>query len=296
MSPSPRVLYYHVIARQLPLVYSRGITPQHLEAQIAWLKRLGYHFVPLSQAITNPQPKSICLTTDDGFACNHADLLPLMRKYKLQPTLFLLGKCIDNLALAWNHKLIALRKSVALPVLNQHLKQLIPGANMDSLFRAIRMSDIEPITDDLWALCMPYNQEEFLQREKPFLSASQLQELVDCGAELALHSYSHPDFTRLSRQEASSELKLNIAALEQLKLPYHRLFAYPYGLCMDQSDEAKLMEDLSLQATFGIRYTSRDNLAPHTRWQRQNMEASPVPNILEFFLKPLARTFLAPKR
>jgi|GEM_PF-3982192 len=80
MNPSVRILYYHVIADRPSLLFSHGISPRRFERQIVCLKRLGYRFVALSQALSQPQPKTICLSLDDGFACNNASLLPLLDK------------------------------------------------------------------------------------------------------------------------------------------------------------------------------------------------------------------------
>ncbi len=287
-----RIFYYHVIADSQPDIYPNGISPARFVNQITWLKRLGWQFISLSRALNSANGdsvKRICITLDDGFAINYPILMQLMQKHGIQPTLFLIGKCLDNKALAWNHKLILLRRYVNPQKLDQQIGKMLPGADQSKLFAKITMQEKDQLTDRLWLELLPWTQAEYLARNKPFLSTEQLQNLLESGAELALHSQTHPDFSRLDHQTAYSEIQANLQAMENLKLPFQRILAYPYGRCADKAVESFLHKELQIAKFLGTRYVLGDNSATVTRWQRQNLEQAAGHNLTEFFAKPQLR-------
>lgn len=292
ISKCNRVLYYHVIADKLPDIYPQGISINRFEKQLCWLKTLGYTFTPLSESVQNahhPYTRNVSISIDDGFASVWENLLPLMRKHGLKPTLFLVGKCVDNQALAWNHKLILIKAHVPEHTIDYILSDIHPGVSHSNLFNALSMQEKEAITDTLWQSCMPYTQNEYLHRFQPFLSTKQLTELLESGAEIGLHSFSHPDFSRLSLEEANTEISLCCQTLDSLGLPYQRLFAYPYGRIMNKENNQALIAQNMLLATFGTTYKASDNKAVHTCWQRTGMERETLDNWVEFALKPYFR-------
>lgn len=287
-----RVLYYHVIANELPEIYPAGIKVQRFELQMLWLKKLGFGFLPLSQALSAleaPEKNCFCLSLDDGFASSYPALLEMAVKFNLRPTLFLIGKCLDNQALAWNHKLIILKNRIPQARLEGLISELLSGTELVNLFKNMPMNRKDEICDTLWTALMPMPEAEYLQQNKPFLSREQLDDLLSCGIELASHSYSHPNFSRLNLAEAKDEVLASFTAFTGKGLPYQKILAYPYGLACDASTEASLISQSGLKATLGTLYSHGDNIAPNTRWQRQCMEASPLANLLEFGLRPMVR-------
>ena len=53
--------------------------------------------------------------------------------------------------------------------------------------------------------------------------------------ELGNHSWSHPDFTKLSEEEMGKEIKMTEDLLSQLTGRHSRLFRHPYGLYNEQT-------------------------------------------------------------
>lgn len=288
-----RILYYHVVSKPFPEIYPLGISLKRFNKQLSLLKRLGYTFVPLSQVTDNAahiKGKTVSITLDDGFACNFSSLKLLCNKFGLKPTLFLIGKCMDNNALAWNHQFLLIKNRIPKQKLDGLIADIIPGASTETLFSRIKMHRKDELMDKLWSAVMPFSQAEYLAREKPFLTTAQLLELVDCGIEISSHSYSHPDFSRLSPEQAIEELTASFAEFDSRNLPYLRTLSYPYGIPCSASTEAKLVKQMNLSATFAARYTLGDNTGSQIRYKRQLMEASPMDNLLEFGLKPSLRS------
>ena len=90
----PRVLMYHMISPHRPGAKFNGlrVTPERFEAQLAWLKREGWHLFTISelweQWDTLPA-KSVAITFDDGYADNLHNALPLLAKYDASATIYM---------------------------------------------------------------------------------------------------------------------------------------------------------------------------------------------------------------
>jgi peptidoglycan/xylan/chitin deacetylase (PgdA/CDA1 family) len=288
-----RILYYHVVSEPFPEIYPLGISLKRFENQLSMLKRLGYTFMPLSLVTDSAKltkGKTVSITLDDGFACNFSSLKQLCDKYRLKPTLFMIGKCIDNNALAWNHQLLIIKNRIAKQKLDGLIADIMPGASTMTFFSRMKMHRKEELMDKLWSAVMPFSQAEYIANEKPFLTTAQLLELVDCGIEISSHSFSHPDFSRLSPEQTIDELTASFAEFDSRNIPYLRTLSYPYGIPCSASTEAKLVKQMNLSATFAARYTLEDNTGSQIRYKRQLMEGSPIDNLLEFGIKPILRS------
>ena len=90
----PRVLMYHMVSPHRPGAKFNGlrVTPEHFEAQLAWLQREGWQFFTVGELWerwdTLP-PKSVAITFDDGYADNLHNALPLLEKYDARATIYM---------------------------------------------------------------------------------------------------------------------------------------------------------------------------------------------------------------
>ena len=78
-----------------------SVTPENFEAQLAYLKEVGYTTISLQDlayhlAGLQPLPaKPVILTFDDGYADNYANAFPLLQKYGFTASFFLVTQPID---------------------------------------------------------------------------------------------------------------------------------------------------------------------------------------------------------
>lgn len=94
------ILMYHYI-RELPpnttdkLGYGLSIAPRLFEEELAYLAGAGYHSVSMDELVSHMTkgtplpPKPVVLTFDDGYADFYTTAWPLLKKYKLGATAYL---------------------------------------------------------------------------------------------------------------------------------------------------------------------------------------------------------------
>jgi peptidoglycan/xylan/chitin deacetylase (PgdA/CDA1 family) len=297
---SHRVLYWHNVYTIEPGLYKDGVTALEFETQIIALKKAGFRFISLAEALNRARSKAkaeqtVSITTDDGFACNHNTILPILKRHGLPISIFLIGKCLDNRALAWNHKLLIVRARADAASLDKAINslasqyQLSLSKNTAASLFSVPMRLKDAFADKLWELFCEESQAEYLAKHKPFLSSEQLTELIEYGAEIGTHSHSHPDFERLTYPEMLKEIERSCSALQEhtgSPIPY---FAYPYGRYNSAAISSKLCRDTSLDLCLGGRYSLKDNRGDSRLWQRQKMEQDISKVNQEILLKPYLR-------
>lgn len=296
------VLYYHRVGESGAEFYPEGMKREELLLAVQGFQKLGFRFCSLSEAYQkagSDRELSISLTSDDGLASNHEIVLPIAKKLGIPLTLFVIGKCLDNQALAWNHKLIQIRRHSTEIELQSELEKLsssfqisAEGSLRQKLF-SVADSQKDELSDLLWEIFCPETQNEFLQRTQPFLSAGQMRDLQDNGAEFALHSYSHADFSRLSYPQMLAELDQNQAQLADYIRQPAPFFAFPYGRECKGDLIPKLCRDAKLKAALGLRFLICGNRRQDALWQRIPLEKTKVLSLEQLLLRPLARLLKA---
>ena len=103
------ILLYH---RFGPAASDSMTTPTpFFESHLRYFSDNGYIVIPLKHLVDYhlgrgalPPPRSVVITVDDGHQSVYTDMLPLLKKYRVQATLFLYPSAISNAsyALTWN--------------------------------------------------------------------------------------------------------------------------------------------------------------------------------------------------
>ena len=98
------VLAYHKIDFPTPDVKIRGAftAPRKFERQIAYLKKKGFEFYTASEIIkfylANGEfpPRAVALTFDDGWKDNYTNAFPVLKKYGVKATIFVIPAVIGQ--------------------------------------------------------------------------------------------------------------------------------------------------------------------------------------------------------
>jgi peptidoglycan/xylan/chitin deacetylase (PgdA/CDA1 family) len=94
------ILMYHSISDNKES--SLSVTPETFSRQMAFLKRKGYSVVSLSELARNITlgktflPKTVVITFDDGYKDNFTEAFPVLEKYGMTATFFLVTGYVGN--------------------------------------------------------------------------------------------------------------------------------------------------------------------------------------------------------
>jgi len=97
------IVYYHRVGR--PPIHARYrsmfVSPKLLRFHILCLKRLGYQFTTVSDAMRQPDKNWACLTFDDGYSDNLELGLPVLQKENVPATIYIVSEGINKKQHIW---------------------------------------------------------------------------------------------------------------------------------------------------------------------------------------------------
>jgi len=277
-SSSLRIVYYHMISESNPkyYFYNKSIKPSSFKEHLFFLKK---HFDIISfqemiYLLENNKSfnKKLLITTDDGFYENFKYILPITDELKLKFTSFLITSCIDNSNLMWRNKLIYIynnntKKDIynsIQPIIKKYeLKKLNNNDNiLNWSWKNISMKNKELIVNDIWENLIDESVDSILNRKKPYLNKNQIKEILNNGNYIGSHSHTHPDFSRLTLNEAINEISISndilIKKFNLTNIP----FSFPFGKKkkIDGLSDLFFLNRNYLNNTNSINYYGRDNL------------------------------------
>lgn len=105
------IIMYHSVSPQANKETMLAITPQTFERQMYFLKKHRYHVVPLESLVAlirqkeKIPPKTVAITFDDGYKDNFLYAFPVLKKYNLPATIFIIVNEVgraENDRLSWD--------------------------------------------------------------------------------------------------------------------------------------------------------------------------------------------------
>lgn len=256
-----RILMYHSVDHQTALLPSAlNVKPRTFKQHMAYLHEK-YRVLPLSAMLSISRqgkpfpPHSVVLTFDDGLANNAKYAAPVLKKYGLHASFFVVGQCLQQKRL-WLHRWYALQHAVAPERVLATLSQLC--------HRTIRT--VRHGTQIVKYTYTPAQREKIMERlerefsvrqtsapasrsrTRDYLTPRDVAKLRKQGHEIGYHTYSHTPLAGLSRQDIAMELVQSKKRAERLigPLPY---FAYPFG---EKRSLGKMQNLLSKQYTCAL--------------------------------------------
>ena len=292
-----RVLYFHHVGDEPHVYGSEYIQAQRFRTLLKSMQDAGLRFISLKEAVQakNPPKGTLRLCSDDGLVSNYEEAFPILQELKISLTLFVLGKCIDNRALAWNHALAFARRNATeeflqdiMPVISDHF-DIKEGASWAQSMFGVSQQHKDVLISWLWEYLPFPSHEEILSLFPPFLSVKQLKQMHEMGVDIALHSHSHPDFSRLNYAQIKAEVLANIDALEAHDITWQPWLAFPYGKACSQRQMQRLQKECGIRKFLGIRSRWQDNKSDALLWQRSSLEVANFDIWKDLYLKPVYR-------
>ncbi|MCD1115868.1 polysaccharide deacetylase family protein [Chryseobacterium turcicum] len=82
-------------------------------------------------------------------------------------------------------------------------------------------------------------QNNINENERIYMNFDEIKSLDSNLVEIALHSHSHKNFAQMSLEESEEDLLKNIRILEEQKINFTKVLAYPYGKFPKEKERKK---------------------------------------------------------
>jgi peptidoglycan/xylan/chitin deacetylase (PgdA/CDA1 family) len=244
------ILCYHSVGFGGVPVYSQ-LHPKKFEAQMRYLKQ-HYRIIPMRQLCrelreAHDVPPTLAITFDDGYRDVYNHAFPVLRKYSIPATVYLIGRCMETGEAPWYDRIfLALQtaRDSTLEVDLEYPRRFELASSFDRLAAAWEIvcflkSIPEPRRR---AMCvemehrLPVPEVELAER---MLNWKHVCEMHRGGVEFGAHTMTHPAVSRLQSSDFSEELARSKLLLEKgLGAPIED-FAYPFGKLEDMSEAAE---------------------------------------------------------
>lgn len=248
--PELAILAYHRVlpladARDLP--FPEMVMPRDLfEAQMAHLSRR-YRLLDLVEAVHRLQAgelpeRAVAVTFDDGYRDNYDYAWPILKKYGVPATFFVVTGAVDGQVKLWweavaeQVRTLARRKEglcrpMPLP-LRAHLVSLGDGAPpalvarriVDELNRLSRPARLQALCD----LAAAAGGNATMPADL-LLSWQEVRALQQSGMGIGTHTVTHAFLDELTEEEAEAEIGGSASRLEEELGTAPRVLAYPRG-------------------------------------------------------------------
>lgn len=237
-----------------------GIRQDRFDAHIRYLAR-HWRVVPLEDmvaALRNtqaPPPRTVALTFDDGFVDGHTLAYPVLRRYGVPATFFLIAGAVDQGRLPWPERVADLIRRtgaafVAAPSLADGAFPLgTERQRLDSLRRILVLLKRAPTPTRELALEQLERDLQVPPDEGEMLTWDQVREMARGGMRFGAHTITHPILPMTGPGEVKREVWESKVRIEEETDQPVRFFAYPNG---DHSPETvEIVRQAGVEAAFG---------------------------------------------
>jgi peptidoglycan/xylan/chitin deacetylase (PgdA/CDA1 family) len=234
------ILCYHRVGTEGVPLFSR-LEPSVFAVQMRFLKQY-YRLVPLSQLCSELQEArhvkpTLAITFDDGYRDLYTHAYPVLQKYQIPATIYLIGNSMRTGEAPWYDRIFAALSAVGGPAIEIALGARRRFALSSSSTRAAAAWEIvcylRSIADAerrVW--CAEFERQVQVpekELQNRMLSWEQVREMKCGGVCFGAHTMSHPSVSRLAPSELEEELGQSKRVLEEGLESTIDDFAYPFG-------------------------------------------------------------------
>ena len=239
-APKFLILCYHRVGiGGLPL-YSE-LAPELFEAQMLFL-RGHYPIVSLSQVYQGLLEKSsvgpaVAVTFDDGYRGVYEHAFPVLRKYQIPATVFLIADSLETGQVAWYDRVFLALQTLPPGNFEIHLGQLRTfqlSSRQSRLCAALEINaHLRGISNQRrQEFCAGLENRVVLPQEElegRMLDWNEVRIMRRAGIEFGSHSMTHPVMSRLTSAELEFEIVQSKRKLEPKLGTCVQDFAFPFG-------------------------------------------------------------------
>jgi peptidoglycan/xylan/chitin deacetylase (PgdA/CDA1 family) len=257
--------FYHVVSNEkLPhiLNYSYRNTEQFEKELDFYLKY--FNPVSLAELVSNKKwdEKIFHLSFDDGLKECAEIIAPILLKKGVPATFFVNPGFVDNQQLFHKYKASLILNRLyetSNPKVEHYLKE--QNLQGKEILKASVLQ--ENILDEVAGL-LGVNFNDFLIKQKPYLTTEQIFKLKKQGFSIGAHSFNHPEFWQITGEEQLDEVKKSMDWLVEKINPEIKAFSFPFT---DSGVSLKVLKSLNSEkicdVTFGTAGIKYDELEFH---------------------------------
>lgn len=209
--------FYHSVSDKIPEHLINLYEPRTIENFKKDLDYLVKHFKPISLIELLESKKNefktkdnyFHLTFDDGLSEIYDVVAPILIKRKIPATFFINTDFVDNKNLFYRFKASILAERFS----------------ADGL---LNISFHEKDEIDNFAKTLNVDFNEYLEKEKPYLTSIQIKDLINQGFTIGAHSQNHPLYNLLDENEQISQTLNSVNYLKQEFGLDYRVFSFPF--------------------------------------------------------------------
>lgn len=214
------------------------------------------HLVSYVKGEAKPKANQLLLTFDDGFKEAATTIAPILYQKGVPAIFFLNNEFIGNKKLFYRLKISLLIEELInnpdlAPTYQKHL--LTSSTATESLVTELKKTNqLNQYRLDEIAHETGYDFQNFLDKEKPFVTGEQVDGLVKMGFTIGGHSLDHPYFELLDEQE---QCRQAISSANSIKERFHQkysLLSFPHS---DSNIRSNVLENIlrgGVDVLFGI--------------------------------------------
>lgn len=278
--------FYHLVADQ-PGPHIRHLYP--VKSVAAFRRDIDYYlkyYTPISvaellalaQQGKKPARPSVLISFDDGLREVYDVAAPILQERGLSAIVFVNSAFVDNRALFYRYQAGLLCNRIAAGCAPDERSKVAAWAKKYEL--PDRLSPAQ------WPLQIGYTQrgalpelaailnldfDNFLLRDRPYMTTAQLQELAQTGFYIGAHSVDHPLYAAIDADEQWRQSIESLAYVNHHFQPSQKLFSFPFtdhGVA--RGLQRRLLESGAADMVFGCAGLKPGLVAGH--WQRIPIE------------------------
>lgn len=238
------ILMYHGITDEQTAVRDWCQVPvDHFRLQMEFLSQ-EYRVLPLAEVIHRlqkglPVPgHTACLTFDDGFRSVYAGAWPVLSKYQLPSTVFVVTSLLDSGLPPWPGRILYALSTTRLSSvrfddaewkLDKGREGALLYSRLVNRIKALPLPERERKVEEFVTAVSNGSPIDFLKSPRATMTWSEVHELAKTGlVDIESHTHTHASLSNCSSDEQFGELKHSQEILHD-HLRVNDLFCYPFG-------------------------------------------------------------------
>jgi peptidoglycan/xylan/chitin deacetylase (PgdA/CDA1 family) len=249
-----QILIYHKVSPQEHTCFG-PLPPERFDSQMRLLKS-SYQVFSLQELVdrslkADVPERAVAVTFDDGYLDNFQYAFPILKKYELQATIFLVAKAVENGLILWHDRIFdafrfaTVRRCYLPCFFDFELNLKSPEEMRRSLAATLQQARYLPAArrmELVKALEQALLPSFEASNKTPMLTWREISIMNSSGLiHFGSHTLTHPILTRIEESELRMEIFESKSIIEdRLRIPISA-FAYPNGKPQDFDEPVKRM-------------------------------------------------------